>query len=82
MLTEESTHELKLFVEFEKKIIRSISELEKETGKPVLIGSSFSIWESQVVCDLNNEGIRVYNRADDIAQILALMHAAYRRRLP
>ena len=79
MLTAETPDEMKQFFEFEKMSIRDFSGLEKETGKPVFIGTHFSIWESQVVCDLNKEGIRVYNRLDDIAQILSRMHAAYRR---
>lgn len=79
MLTAETSDETKLFFEFEKMSIRAFSGLEKEMGKPVFIGSHFSIWESQVVCDLNNEGIRVYNRLDEIAQILSRMHAAYWR---
>lgn len=76
MLTAESPDELKIFINFEKKILRSFAELEKEAGKPVFIGSHFSIWESQTVCDLNKEGIRVYNRLDVIAQLLSRMHAA------
>ncbi len=79
MLTAETSDETKQFFEFEKMSIRDFSGLEKETGKPVFIGTHFSIWESQVVYDLNKEGIRVYNRLDEIAQILSRMHAAYRR---
>jgi acyl-CoA synthetase (NDP forming) len=79
LLTTETSDEMKLFFEFEKMIIRDFSGLEKEMGKPVFIGSHFSIWESQVVCDLNKEGIRVCNRLDEIAQILSRMHAAYWR---
>jgi len=77
MLTKETSDEMKLFFEFEKTSIRAFSEAEKETGKPVFVGSQFSIWESQVVCDVNNEGIRVYNRVTEIAQILSRMHTAY-----
>ncbi len=79
MLTAETSDETKQFFEFEKMSIRDFSGLEKETGKPVFIGTHFSIWESQVVYDLNKEGIRAYNRLDEIAQILSRMHAAYRR---
>lgn len=76
MLTAEAPDELKIFINFEKKILRSFSELEKETDKPVFIGSHFSIWESQTVCDLNKEGIRIYDRLDVIAQLLSRMYAA------
>jgi len=81
MLTAETSDEMKSFFEFEKMTIRAFSGLEKETGKPVFIGSHFSIWESQVVCDLNKEGIRIYNRLDEIAQILSWMYTMYRRGL-
>jgi len=77
MLTPETSDDMKLFFEFEKMCIRAFSELEKETGKPVFIGTHFSVWESQVVCDLNREGIRTYARLDDIARILSRMHAAW-----
>jgi len=73
MLTKETTDEMRFFFEFEKTTMRTFFELEKETDKPVFIGSHFSIWTSQVVCDLNKEGIRVYNRLDEIAQLLARM---------
>jgi acyl-CoA synthetase (NDP forming) len=79
MMTAETSEEMKLFFEFEKMCIRAFAALEKEAGKPVFIGTHFSIWESQVVCDLNEEGIRVYRRLDDIAGILSHMHAAYLR---
>ncbi len=81
MLTAETSDMMKNFFEFEKTSIRAFSALEKETGKPVFVGSHFSIWESQVVCDLNNEGIRIYNRLDEIAQILSWMHTMHRRGL-
>ncbi|MDD5712118.1 MAG: hypothetical protein PHY31_05075, partial [Smithellaceae bacterium] len=74
IVTEKTSEEMKLFFEFEKMTIRAVFELERETGKPVLIGSHFSIWESQVVCDLNKEGIRVYTRLDEIARLLAGLH--------
>jgi len=79
MLTAETSDEMKLFFEFEKMVIRAFSALEKETGKPVFIGTHFSIWESQVVCDLNKEGIRTYGQLEDIARILSRMHAVHLR---
>jgi len=79
MLTAETSDEMKLFFDFEKMVIRAFSALEKETGKPVFIGTHFSIWESQVVCDLNKEGIRTYGQLEDIARILSRMHAVHLR---
>ncbi len=56
-----------------KRIISGFNKMEKETGLPVLIGSIYTPWESQVVHDLNKEGIRIYNRLDEIAQVLCSM---------
>jgi acyl-CoA synthetase (NDP forming) len=74
MLEEDSPSERRLFVDIEKRIIREFASLEKGTGLPVLIGSKHTLWESQVVCDLNREGIRIHNRLDEIAQLLSLMY--------
>ena len=74
MLTEDSPDEQKLSIEVEKRIIRGFSAQEKEAAIPVFIGCQHTQWESQVVCDLNREGIRIYNRLDEIAQLLSLMH--------
>ncbi|MGV8059762.1 MAG: acetate--CoA ligase family protein [Smithellaceae bacterium] len=79
ILTPETPEDEKSFFEFDKMNLRGFSELEKETGKPVFIGTHYSIWESQTVCDLNKEGIRTYNRLDVIAQILSRMHNVYQR---
>jgi len=62
------------YLEFEKKLIRAFSDLEKETGVPVLIGNHYSQWESQVVSDLNEEGIRIYNRVDEMTHLLSRMY--------
>ena len=78
MHNEDTQDVMKLFLEIEKKIILEISDLEQETGIPVLIGNHFTPWESQAVADLNNQGLRTYNRLDDIAQILALMYEHWR----
>jgi hypothetical protein len=43
-------------------------------GIPVLIGSHYSPWESQVISDLNKQGIRIYNRLHDIAWLLTAMY--------
>ena len=45
----------------------------KESGLPVLVGSIFTPWESQAAHDLNQDGIRIYNRIDETAQLLSLM---------
>jgi acetate---CoA ligase (ADP-forming) subunit alpha len=74
MLDENAPHRLRIFLEINKEIVRGYVELEKEFGVPVLIGSIFSSNESQVTYDLNQEGIRVYDRLDEIAQILSRMY--------
>ncbi len=73
MLEEDAPPRLKLFLDVNKRIIRGFNKMEKETGLPVLIGSIYTPWESQVVHDLNKEGIRIYNRLDEIAQVLCSM---------
>ena len=71
---------LRLFLEINKEIIREYVKLEKEYGFPVFIGSIFAPCESQVIHDLNEEGIRVYDRLDEIAQILSSMYLYNARR--
>ncbi len=79
MLDENAPERLRLFLEINKEIIRGYGKLEKEYGVPVFIGSIFAPCESQVIHDLNKEGIRVYDRLDEIAQILSLMYLSDRR---
>jgi len=74
MLDENAPERLRIFLEINKEIVRGYVELEKAFGIPVLIGSIYSPSESQVTHDLNEEGIRVYDRLDEIAQILSGMH--------
>ncbi|MCD6570631.1 MAG: CoA-binding protein [Deltaproteobacteria bacterium] len=79
MLKDDTPDEMKLFLEVEKQMIQGFNALEKETGIPVLIGSHYTPWESQVTFDLNKEGIRIYNRLDEIAQLLSLMFDHWRK---
>jgi acyl-CoA synthetase (NDP forming) len=74
MLDENAPDRLRIFLEINKEIVRGYTDLEKAFGIPVLIGSIFSSNESQVTYDLNQEGIRVYDRLDEIAQILSRMY--------
>lgn len=74
MLDENGPDRLRIFLEINKEIVRGCVELEKEFRIPVLVGSVYSSSESQVTHDLNKEGIRVYNRLDEIAQILSRMY--------
>jgi acetyl-CoA synthetase (ADP-forming) len=74
MLGKDASPRLKIFLDINKQVIRGFSGLEKTTGLPVLIGSRYTPWQSQAVYDLNEEGIRIYNRLDEIAQLLSLMH--------
>jgi acyl-CoA synthetase (NDP forming) len=74
MLGEDASIRLKVFFDFNKRLIQAFSDLEKEAGLPVLIGSPFTPWESQVVHDFNERGIRIYNRLDETAQLLSLLY--------
>jgi hypothetical protein len=78
MHTDETPEEWKIFLNFEKQQIRGFTELEKETGLPVLIGSHYNPWQSQAVSDLNQEGIRIYNRLYEMAQLLAAMNTYWK----
>jgi acyl-CoA synthetase (NDP forming) len=80
MHTEDTPDELRFFLDIEKKQIQGLNALEKETGLPVLIGSHYNPWESQVVYDLNKQGVRIYSRLDDTAQLLSLMWAYWSKR--
>ena len=73
MLDEDAPERLRLFLKINKEIMRGYAAMEKEFGFPVFIGSIFAPWESQMVYDLNREGMRVYDRLDEIAQLLSLM---------
>ncbi len=75
-----SPERLGIFLEINKEIVRGYTKLEKDFGIPVLIGSIYAQGESQVTHDLNEEGIRIYDRLDEIAQILSRMHRYYSRR--
>lgn len=77
---EETSADMKLFLGIEKQMMEGVQSLEKEIGIPVLIGSHHSAWESQAVFDLNKQGIRIYNRLDEIAQMLSLMAERGRRK--
>jgi len=61
-----------IFLSLEVRLMREIQALEKEIQKPVVIGCCLSPWESQAVWDLNQEGIRTYQRLSDIAWNLVL----------
>lgn len=66
------------FLRSEKGIILGFSALERETGIPVVIGSHYSLWESQALSDVNRLGVRVYNDLHEIAQVLSGMCRHYR----
>ncbi len=81
MHAEDTPDEWKIFLEVEKQQIQGFTDLEKEIGISVFIGSHYNPWESQVISDLNKEGIRVYNRLNEIAQILYALHIYWKNRL-
>jgi acyl-CoA synthetase (NDP forming) len=78
MHSDETPEEWKAFLDFEKQQIRGFTELEKASGLPVLIGSHYNPWQSQAVNDLNQEGIRIYNRLYEMAQLLAAMQTYWK----
>lgn len=80
MMDENAPERLRIFLGINKEIVRGYTELEKDFSIPVLIGSIYGLGESQVTHDLNEEGIRIYDRLDDIAHILSRMHRYYSRR--
>ena len=80
MLGKDAPTELKLFLDINKQVIKGFIALEKDTGLPILIVSNFTPWESQVVYDLNEQGIRIYNRLDETAQLLSSMHHYWSKR--
>ena len=80
MLNEAAPERLRVFLEINKEIIRGYTDMEKAYGLPIFIGSIYAPWESQVVYDLNREGIRIYDRLDETAQILSMMYRYWARR--
>jgi acetyl-CoA synthetase (ADP-forming) len=80
MLGKDGPPQARAFHEINKQVIQGFVQLEKEKGIPVLIGSAYTPWESQVVHDLNTKGIRVHNRLDDTAQLILSMYQYGRRR--
>ena len=73
MLTEETPQRLRLFMEVERRLLEAYHRLQDETDRPVMIGSPLTVFQSQVVHDVQAAGIRVYHRLDEIAQILSRM---------
>lgn len=71
---EETPDGMRIFLELENKIALGYHSLEEETKRPVLIGSYYTHWESQAIRDLNEKGVRVYQRLDEIAQLLSLLY--------
>ena len=80
MLGEDAPERLRIFLEINKEVVRGYTRLEKDFAIPVLTGSIYAPGESQVTHDLNEEGIRIYDRLEEIAQILSRMHRYYSRR--
>ena len=72
----------KTLPEIEKEVLLGFSALQAEVGRPVMIGSALSQWESPTVRELQEAGVRAYTRLDEIALILSLMHGYWRRRQP
>ncbi|MGC9325082.1 MAG: acetate--CoA ligase family protein [Desulfomonilia bacterium] len=79
MLCPNTPEGLQIFMEIEKQVIMGYSALESRHQRPVVIGNPYSIWESQVVADVVDEGIRTVSRIDDIAHMLRLLYHARKR---
>ncbi len=79
MLSENAPERLRIFLEINKEIVRAYADMEKAFGLPVLIGSIYAPWESQVIHDLNEEGLRIYDRLDETAQILSRLYRYWHR---
>ncbi len=58
----------------EKSVMQAFNNLEKELARPVIVGSCLGPWESQAVHELNNEGVRIMNRLEEIACVLSRMY--------
>jgi acyl-CoA synthetase (NDP forming) len=69
----------KIWLDMEKQVMRGYDGLQQEFRKPVILGSYHSSWESQAVSDLQDEGLRVLNRLDEIAQVLFRMYEYWRK---
>ena len=69
------------FLDVERRYIQGFNALEKESQRPVLIGSHYSPWESQTIYDMNKQGIRIYNDIDKIADLLSLLYQYWKARL-
>ena len=74
MHSTDTPEERKIFLEIEKQQVNEICALEKDMGIPVLIGSHYNAWESQAVSDLVGQGVRIYNRLQEIAWLLKALH--------
>jgi hypothetical protein len=68
-------------LDIERRYIQGFNALEKESQRPVLIGSHYSPWESRTIYDMNKQGIRIYNDIDKIADLLSLMYQYWKVRL-
>ena len=80
LLTDNSPVASRFFLDINKTIVREYAEMEKLFHIPVLIGSIYSFGECQMIQDLNQEGIRTFDRLDETAQILARMARYWGRR--
>lgn len=74
MLQADTPDTARIYMEIEKQVIMGYSALEARHRIPVVIGNPYSIWESQVVADLNLSGIRTVSRIEDIAVLLRILY--------
>ena len=69
----------KIQLDLEKQVMRGYDGLQREFRKPVILGSHHTSLESQTISELQDEGFRVLNRLDEIAQILLWMYEYWRK---
>jgi acetyltransferase len=68
------------FVEVQENILMAYAELEKESHRPVFIGTHYTPWESQAISEVNRMGVRTYHRLGDIAKVLSCLREYWHRR--
>lgn len=71
---------MKMYADFEKFMMKSVSSLQDEFSMPVLLGSHFNKYESQAIHDVYEEKLRVYIRLEEISQTLSRLYKYWRRK--
>ncbi len=67
-------------VDIQERIIQEYTALEKGGNVPVFIGTHFSPWESEAIYELNQTGIRTYDRVGELARLISCVHTYWHGR--